>query len=102
MLTAFPHHDPRVFQTVEVCSARPSDDAMAAASATDAKEQYGELRLYYNNIFLPRMQHLLMKFSPAGAKIPLATGRLPFKSLSAQDMYVRSSKHNASRLDNMQ
>ena len=102
MLRAFPNHDPQVFQTVELCSGIPSAAAAILPVKAEPTAHFGEIRLFYNNIFLPCMQHVLVNKSPASSKADAGITRLPLRSLSAQDMNSRKDKHSSSRLENMQ
>lgn len=106
IMTAFPHHDAHTFQTVELCSGLMMPvlnmPASTCAHRGDANAQFGELRLFYNNLFLPRMQQFLVEHTPAANKASSSTARLPLQSLSAQDMNLRKDRHSVSRLGSMQ
>ena len=56
---------------------------------------FGELRVWYNQQFLPRMESRLLQVASQPAKEGKVKGRssrLPLKSLSAQDINARQGR----------
>ena len=63
------------------------------SSSSPSKALYGELRIFYNTKFLPRLEPSLQKIipkPPPSTSKPKSRGtRLPLRALSAQDVNVR-------------
>ena len=108
IMDAFPHHTPEVFKQAELAPAQ-----------RDRPARLGDTRQLYNEVFLPRMQvsltgglvaeavlcaagaterglahmqsALVAGELPSASKAGNAVSRLPLRSLSAQDMNIRTS-----------
>ena len=79
------------FQQVELCSGLNELEAAEEAAGGDPPQAFfGELRIFYNTKFLPRLQSTLLEITPkAPSAIKRKGTRLPLRSLSAQDMNAR-------------
>ena len=80
-----------IFQQVELCSGLDeSDDPGDACSSEPSQAFFGELRIFYNTKFLPRMQAKLLDIAPKPpSTVKRKSTRLPLRSLSAQDVNIR-------------
>ena len=91
----FPMLSQCMFQQVELCSGLDELEVAVEGSGgqhSPTKAFYGELRIFYNTKFLPRMQSRLLDITPKppSSGKPKSRGtRLPLKALSAQDINVR-------------
>ena len=91
----FPMLSQCTFQQVELCSGLDELEVAGQDSRSQhspSKAFHGELRIFYNTKFLPRMQSRLLAITPKAPSSSKPSGRgtrLPLKALSAQDINVR-------------
>ena len=95
MIKCMPILEQSTFQQVELNAGLADLELGGSQQQQPERPFWGELRVWYNSKFLPRMEQKLLRLTDEAHRKPPAKGRsdrLPLKSLSAHDINARQGR----------